>query len=60
MLPPMKPAATPKTDTNRPQPPHSMRELVTLSLLLAPRGGVPVHRHGQGMSGGSPASSVKP
>jgi hypothetical protein len=57
----MKPAATPtKPPTRRPQLPQSMREIVTLSLLLAPRGGVAVHRHGQGMSGGSSASSVKP
>jgi hypothetical protein len=58
----MKPAATPiKTETRRrPQLPQSMREIVMLSLLLAPRGGVPVHRHGQGMRAGSSASSVKP
>jgi hypothetical protein len=57
----MKPAVTPtKPQTRRPQLPQSMREIVMLSLLLAPRGGVAVHRHGQGMSGGSSASSVKP
>jgi hypothetical protein len=57
----MKPAATPtKNNSRRPQLPQSMREVVALSLLLAPRGGVAVHRHGQGMSKGSSASSVKP
>ena len=57
----MKPAATPTTSqSRRPQLPQSMREIVMLSLLLAPRGGVAVHRHGQGMSGASSASSEKP
>jgi hypothetical protein len=32
----------------RPQPPRTMRSTVLQSLLLAPGGGVPAHRHGQG------------
>jgi hypothetical protein len=57
----MKPAANPtKPQSRRPQLPPSMREIVALSLLVAPRGGVAVHRHGQGMGKGSSASSVKP
>jgi hypothetical protein len=58
MKPATNPARTP--ERRRPQLPQSMRELVMLSLLVAPRGGVAIHRHGQGMTGGSPASSVKP
>jgi hypothetical protein len=34
--------------TTRPQPPRTMRSTVLQSLLLAPGGGVPTHRHGQG------------
>jgi hypothetical protein len=56
----MNPANSTKSKPRRPQLPQSMREIVALSLLLAPRGGVAVHRHGQGMSNGSAASSVKP
>jgi hypothetical protein len=36
------------------QPTSTMRSTVLLSLLLAPDGGVPVHRHGQGASGTRP------
>ena len=36
--------------TARPQPPRTTRSTVLLSLLLAPDGGVTVHRHGQGGS----------
>jgi hypothetical protein len=32
----------------RPQQPRTMRSTVLQSLLLAPGGGVPAHRHGQG------------
>ena len=54
----MKPGPTPNSHSNRaravlrpstrPQPPRTMRSTVLLSLLLAPDGGVPAHRHGQG------------
>jgi hypothetical protein len=56
----MNPVTSTKSKSRRPQLPQSMREIVALSLLLAPRGGVAVHRHGQGMDRGSSASSVKP
>ena len=32
----------------RPETPRTMRSTVLQSLLLAPGGGVPAHRHGQG------------
>jgi hypothetical protein len=38
--------------STRPQPPRTMRSTVLLSLLLAPEGGVPAHRHGQGAARG--------
>ena len=57
----MKTATSPmKPESRRPQLPQTMREMVALSLLLAPRGGVAVHRHGQGMRNRSSASSLKP
>ena len=40
-----RPVLRPST---RPQPPRTMRSTVLQSLLLAPDGGVPAHRHGQG------------
>jgi hypothetical protein len=40
-----RPVLRPST---RPAPPRTMRSTVLQSLLLAPGGGVPVHRHGQG------------
>jgi hypothetical protein len=40
-----RPVLRPNT---RPQPPRTMRSTVLQSLLLAPDGGVPAHRHGQG------------
>jgi hypothetical protein len=56
----MKPALTPNPHANRaravlrpstrPEPPRTMRSTVLMSLLLAPSGGVSVHRHGQGAS----------
>jgi hypothetical protein len=54
----MKPSPSPLSHTsralpvlsksNRPQPPRTMRATVLQSLLLAPDGGVPTRRHGQG------------
>ena len=54
----MKPFPTPLSHTSRaqpvlsqsprPQPPRTMRSTVLQSLLLAPDGGVPIRRHGQG------------
>jgi hypothetical protein len=56
----MKPAPTPNPHSNRAravlspssrtEPPRTMRSTVLMSLLLAPDGGVPTHRHGQGAS----------
>ena len=34
--------------SSRPKLPRTMRSTVLQSLLLAPGGGVPAHRHGQG------------
>ena len=54
----MKPFPAPYSTVNRarpvarplprPQAHGTMRSTVLLSLLLAPDGGVPTHRHGQG------------
>jgi hypothetical protein len=54
----MKQFATPYSTINRarpvarpvprPEPHGTTRSTVLLSLLLAPDGGVPTHRHGQG------------
>ena len=38
------------SQSTRPQPPRTMRSTVLQSLLLAPDGGVPTRRHGQGRS----------
>jgi hypothetical protein len=56
----MKPSPTPNPHSNRarpvlrpsprPEQPRAMRSTVLMSLLLAPAGGVPTHRHGQGAS----------
>ena len=54
----MKPSPLPNVHTSRARPvlnpttrapqPRTMRSTVLQSLLLAPGGGVPAHRHGQG------------
>ena len=38
------------SQSTRPQPPRTMRSTVLQSLLLAPDGGVPTRRPGQGRS----------
>jgi hypothetical protein len=49
----MKPLPSPTSATKRPprprpQAPTTTRSRVLLSLIVCPRGGVDVHRHGQG------------
>jgi hypothetical protein len=45
---PSTPAPKPRPTLPPRRRPDTMRATLMLSLLLCPRGGVPVHRHGQG------------